>query len=62
MAYAGKIIESPDTGLVFLKTVADTNGELLRFEQFVQTNHALVPEHLYGRQEERFVIVSGGWA
>ncbi|HLL41056.1 MAG TPA: cupin domain-containing protein [Rubrobacteraceae bacterium] len=59
MAYAGKIIESPDTGLVFLKTVADTNGELLRFEQFVQTNHALVPEHLHGRQEERFVIVSG---
>lgn len=59
MAYAGKVIESPDTKLVFLKTAADTNGELLRFEQFVQTNHAPVPEHVHARQEERFVVVSG---
>lgn len=59
MAYAGKVIESPDTKLVFLKTAADTDGELLRFEQFVQPNHAPVPAHVHGRQEERFVVVSG---
>ncbi len=50
MAYAGKVIESPDTRLVFLETAADTNGELLRLEQLVQANHAPVPEHVHGRQ------------
>lgn len=59
MAYAGKTIESPDTRLVFLKTAADTDGGLLRFEQFVRPHHAPVPDHVHARQEERFVVVSG---
>ncbi len=59
MAYAGKTIESPDTRLVFLKTAGDTDGKLLRFEQFVQAGHAPVPAHVHGRQEERFVVLSG---
>lgn len=59
LAYAGKIIESPDTRLVFKRTAADTNGELLRFEQFVQADHAPVLAHIHGRQEERFVVLSG---
>ena len=59
MAYAGKAIESPDTRLIFLKTAADTDGELLRFEQLVQKGHAPVPAHLHPRQEERFVVLSG---
>ena len=59
MAYAGKTIESPDTRLVFLKTAGDTGGKLLRFEQFVREDHALVPAHVHGRQQERFVVLSG---
>lgn len=59
MAYPGKVIESPDTRLVFKETSADTDGELLRFEQFVQPHHAPVPAHIHGRQEERFVVLSG---
>ncbi|WP_166394991.1 cupin domain-containing protein [Rubrobacter marinus] len=59
VAHAGKEIESPDTKLVFLQTAADTNGELLRFEQFVRPDHAPVPAHVHGRQEERFVVLSG---
>jgi quercetin dioxygenase-like cupin family protein len=59
MARAGEVIESPDTRLVFLKTAADTNGEMLRFEQFVEPTHASVPEHVHPRQEERFEVVSG---
>lgn len=59
MAYAGKVIESPDTRLVFLETAAETNGELLRFEQFVQKDHAPIPAHSHGRQEERFTVLSG---
>lgn len=59
MAYAGKVIESPDTRLVFVRTAADTGGELLRFEQTVQPDHAPVPAHVHDRQEERFVVLSG---
>lgn len=54
MAYAGKVIESPTTRLVFERTAADTDEELLRFEQFVRGG---TPEH--PRQEERFVVLSG---
>lgn len=59
MAYAGKVIESPDTRLVFKKTANETNGDLLRFEQFVQKDHAPIPAHVHGRQEERFIVLSG---
>lgn len=59
MAHAGKVIESPDTRLVFVETARDTGGALLRFEQFVQPNHAPVPAHVHGRQEERFVVHAG---
>lgn len=59
MAYAGKTIESPDTRLVFKETAADTDGKLLRFEQFVQPHHAPVPAHVHGRQDERFLVLSG---
>lgn len=59
MAYPGKTIESPDTRLVFRETAADTDGEPLRFEQFVEPRHAPVPAHVHGRQEERFVVLSG---
>jgi mannose-6-phosphate isomerase-like protein (cupin superfamily) len=59
MAYAGKVIESPTTRLIFERTAADTNGELLRFEQFVRGGTPEVAEHYHPRQEERFVVISG---
>lgn len=59
VAYAGKTVESPSTRLVFLRTAADTNGELLRFEQFVKAANPEVQEHIHARQEERFTVVSG---
>lgn len=59
MAYAGKEIRSPSTRLVFRKTAADTDGELLRFEQFVRGGTPEVPEHLHPRQRERFVVLAG---
>lgn len=59
MAYAGKEIQSPTTRLVFKQTAADTNGELLQFEQFVKANNPEVPEHIHTHQEERFVVLSG---
>lgn len=55
MAYSGKEIQSPDTRLIF----KETDGELLRFEQFVQKDHAPIPAHVHPRQEERFVVISG---
>ena len=59
MAYAGKEIRSPTTRLVFKETAADTDGELLRFEQFVKGGTPPVPEHRHPGQEERFVVLSG---
>lgn len=59
MAYSGKVIESPDTRLIFRETAKETNGELLKFEQFVQKDHAPVPAHVHERQEENFVVLSG---
>jgi mannose-6-phosphate isomerase-like protein (cupin superfamily) len=59
VAYAGKVIESPTTRLVFGRTAADTDGELLSFEQFVRGGTPEVPEHIHPRQEECFVVVSG---
>jgi quercetin dioxygenase-like cupin family protein len=59
MAFAGKVIESPTTRLVFEQTASDTNGELLRFMQFVKGGNPEVPEHYHPHQEERFAVISG---
>jgi len=59
MTHQDRVIESPDTRLVFLNTAEETGGEVLRFEQFVRANHVAVPAHVHGRQEERFVVLSG---
>ena len=63
MAYAGKTIESPDTRLVFLKTAEDTDGELLRFEQFVQaaTTPRSRPTSTAGRRSASWSSPAG-WA
>lgn len=59
MARSGKVIESPSTRLVFVDTAADTDGELLRVEQFVQPGAPRVAEHIHPGQEERFTVLSG---
>jgi quercetin dioxygenase-like cupin family protein len=56
MAYAGQILENPVSGerIVFRKTSADTDGEMLTFELF------LTPDgHVHPQQEERFEVVKG---
>jgi len=61
MARAGDVIENPVTGerIIFRKTAADTNGELLQFELFFKPR-ALVPfEHVHPHQEERVQVVAG---
>ncbi len=61
MARAGDVIENPVSGerFTFLKTAADTNGELLRFELVLRPGGRIPIVHLHAAQEERFEIVSG---
>ncbi len=61
MARQGDVIDNPVTGerIVFRQTSADTNGELLQFDLYLQP-HGFVPaEHIHARQEERPEVVSG---
>lgn len=60
MAKAGDTIENPFSGerITFLRTAADTDGELLRFEYVLPPGFS-IPEHVHPRQEERHEIVSG---
>ena len=61
MARAGDVLENPRTGerLVFLRTAADTDGELLEYElDFVPSGFA-VRDHLHPRQEERHEVLHG---
>jgi quercetin dioxygenase-like cupin family protein len=61
MAHAGQEIENPRTGqrMVFLKTAADTNGELLRIECFNPPTGVDEPEHSHPLQESRVEVLSG---
>jgi mannose-6-phosphate isomerase-like protein (cupin superfamily) len=61
MARAGQMIENPVSGerFTFLKTAADTNGELLRFELVLRPGGRIPIAHRHAAQEERFEIVLG---
>jgi quercetin dioxygenase-like cupin family protein len=61
MARAGDTIESPISGarIRFLKTSRDTNGELLRYDEFLKRGGRGPREHVHHYQEERFEVVSG---
>jgi quercetin dioxygenase-like cupin family protein len=61
MAHAGQQIENPRTGqrMVFLKTGAETGGELLRIESFIPPTGVDEPEHCHPRQESRTEVLSG---
>jgi quercetin dioxygenase-like cupin family protein len=61
MAYAGQILENPVSGerIVFRKTAADTDGELLAFELFLDPDGHVPGAHVHPEQEERFEVVKG---
>jgi len=61
MAYTGQILENPVSGerIVFQKTAADTDGELLAFELFLDPDGLVPGAHVHPEQEERFEVVKG---
>ena len=61
MIRSGDTIENPITGerLVFTATSAETDGEYVRFECFVEPSGFVAAAHLHPLQEELFEIVDG---
>jgi quercetin dioxygenase-like cupin family protein len=61
MFHAGDTIENPVTGerIVFVQTAAETNGELVVVETFVQSGGFVAAAHVHPRQEERFHVLRG---
>jgi quercetin dioxygenase-like cupin family protein len=61
MIRAGDTIENPVTGerLVFRKTSAETNGEAVVLECFVQPNGSVAATHVHPYQDERFEVLKG---
>jgi mannose-6-phosphate isomerase-like protein (cupin superfamily) len=61
MAYTGQVIENPVSGekITFVKTAADTNGELLVIDLELSPDGAVPGLHVHPSQEERFEVVSG---
>ena len=61
MPRAGDVIENPATGerVTFLRTAADTGGELLEMEDvWVRADHATAP-HVHPGMEEKWEVRSG---
>jgi mannose-6-phosphate isomerase-like protein (cupin superfamily) len=61
MAYAGQVIENPVSGerFTFLRTAADTDGELLEFELDLSPDGHAPGMHVHPIQEERFEVTKG---
>jgi mannose-6-phosphate isomerase-like protein (cupin superfamily) len=61
MIRAGDIIENAVTGerLRFHRTSAETNGELVVVEAFVQPGGQVAAAHVHPHQQERFIVVEG---
>ena len=61
MAYAGQIIQNPVSGesIEFIRTAADTNGELLEFELELTPDGHVPGAHVHPEQEERFHVLEG---
>lgn len=61
MFQPGDSIENPVTGerLVFHLTSAQTHGEKVVFETYVQPGGFVAAAHVHPRQEERFEVLSG---
>jgi quercetin dioxygenase-like cupin family protein len=63
MIRQGDQITNPRTGqvMIFLKTSAETNGELLQIECFSPPTLEREPEHIHPLQENSFEIISGNF-
>jgi quercetin dioxygenase-like cupin family protein len=61
MIRQGDQITNPRTGqvMIFLKTSAETNGELLKIECFSPPTLEREPEHIHPFQQNSFEIISG---
>lgn len=60
MARSGDVITNPNgETLRFLRTAADTNGELLEMEASYAPHSAPPPEHYHPQQEETFQVLAG---
>jgi quercetin dioxygenase-like cupin family protein len=61
MAYAGQILDNPVSGerIIFRKTAADTNGELLEIDLELAPDGHVPGKHVHPKQEERFEVLSG---
>jgi quercetin dioxygenase-like cupin family protein len=61
MITTGQTITNSVTGetLVFRTTSADTDGERVVVETFVEPNGAVAAAHVHPRQEERFEVLAG---
>jgi len=61
MAYSGQIIENPVSGerIEFLRTAADSDGELLEFELELSPDGRVPGAHVHPEQEERFHVLEG---
>jgi quercetin dioxygenase-like cupin family protein len=61
MIRTGRTIENPVTGerVTFVKTSADTGGELVEIDVVVQPDGCVAAAHVHPSQEERFVVHSG---
>jgi mannose-6-phosphate isomerase-like protein (cupin superfamily) len=61
MAYAGQIINNPVSGeeIEFIRTAADTDGELLELELRLTPDGKVPGAHVHPHQEERFEVLEG---
>jgi quercetin dioxygenase-like cupin family protein len=61
MAQPGDIIENPRLGarLVFLRTGAETGGQLLDADLFAKPGGKAQPKHIHPVHEERFRVIAG---
>ena len=61
MAYTGQAIVNPVSGerITFLRTAADTNGEMLAIELELTPDGHVPGMHVHPEQEERFEVLEG---
>jgi quercetin dioxygenase-like cupin family protein len=61
MAYAGQILHNPVSGerIEFIRTAADTGGELLEFELELSPDGHVPGAHVHPEQQERFHVLEG---
>ncbi len=61
MAFAGQVLDNPVSGerFTFIKTAADTNGELLVVDLELSPDGQVPGAHVHPSQEERFEVIQG---